>query len=93
LFVVNEIGCFDHSNFELLQSLCNFLEPFKACIESLESSKYVTLRSAVLLKMKLKQHLQVRINELPIITKLKETAMSYFNKKWIITTVHKVVTF
>ena len=47
----------------------------------------------MLLTMKFIQHLQVGINELPIIVKLKEKAFSLLNQKWIITAVHKVATF
>jgi len=93
LYSRNQVGRLDKINFELLQCLCNFLEPFKTCIESLEGSKYVTIHSVQLLKKKLIQHLQIGMNELPIISQLKETAVAFLNQKWSITIVHKIATF
>ena len=46
LFARNEVGRLSKIEFELQQSLCNFLEPLNKCIESIKGSKYVTIHAS-----------------------------------------------
>ena len=89
----SEMNRLEKINFDLIESLCDFLEPFKLCVDSLEGSKYVTLHSVLLLKKKLLGHLQVQPNENYVVSQLKETATSLLEKKWPVYMIHKVATF